>query len=328
MILLAGGAALVVAGKKKKKKKSGAAASPGGDESATMPDDDPSQSALASMEGDSNQVVFSADFSNYEVGAVWRYKTLDAWLNERRLAGKLLTKESEQPGLLYELLIDNPSTFLGELFGQGKETGKWIYASLWAMATLGVTAQAFGFAGGAARSVANLGITTRALPAAVGASEAAAVTQAATKLPRFKLFMASMRNTRAGLAAAKRQGIKSSAKMMTYSGQLGAARAVNGMRIGNTAQIISSKAAMAGSVVAAEALFADGMPEDYSADLAASAMEAVAEFTAEHEVKVGLAGIPFKIAAMPGTDENPAVQDFNKFITNYVMRFQKSTYEE
>lgn len=318
---------MLVAGKKKNKKSSSGAAVGGGDEGAAMSPDDPQQSVLPQMQS-GDEVVFSADFTRYEVGATWRYRTLDAWLNERRIEGKLLTKQMVEPGLLYQFLVDNPSTFLGELFGASKETGKWIYGSLWAVATLGITVQAMGYAAGAARGVTEAGIAARALPAAVGASEAASVAAAATKVPRFKMMMANLRNARAGIAAARRRGIKSSAKMMNFSGQIGAARAVNSMRIGNAAQIISKKAAGLGAGVAATALMEGNVSEGYSEDLAASGLEALADFTAEHSVRVGPAGIEFPIGSLPGTDDTPAVQDFNKFMIGYIMRFQMSTYED
>ena len=317
LLLIAGGAAVLVATKSKKKKTHKAAGADALDPNSAE------QKVLPELAGD--EVGFSADYSNYHVGATWTLRHLEIFLNERRLAGTLLTKV--EPGLLYQYLVDNPATFLGDLFGASKNTGLWLYGTLWAVATFGATAHAFGFAGAAARSVAGIGINARALPAAIGANQAAAVQVAATKIPRFQQWMANMRNTRAGLAAAKRQGFKASAKMMSASGALGGASAANSLGIGRVAMTISQNAAKLGTGVALTALANDSIPEGYSDDLAASALEAQMEFADAYTVKVGAAGIPYPISSLPGTDENPAVQAFNKLIMSHIIKFQMSSYE-
>lgn len=322
MLLLAGGAALVVAGSKKKKKK---AEEPAIDPGEAAIEDDPAQKVLPPIAKDTNEVVFSGDFSKFEIGAKWRFDTLDHWLNERRKDGMLMTKRREQ-GVLYELLIDNPRTFIGDLLGVSPNTAMWIYGGLWAVATVGVTAHAIGFAGAGARTVSTLGGTARALPAAVGAEQASAVAIAAAKTPRFKIFMANMRNTRAGIAQLRKQGIKPSAKMLSASGALGGAKAATSLGIGRAGMLMSQKSAAVGTGVALTALTEDGVPEGYSEDLAASAMEAAMEFAAEHSVKVGPGKVEFPMSSLPGTDENPAVQEFNKIIMDYIVRFQSSEF--
>lgn len=317
LLLIAGGAAVLVATKKKKKTHKAASAD-------ALDPNSPEQKVLPELASD--EVGFSADFTNHHVGATWRHRHLETFLNERRLAGTLLTKT--EPGLLYEYLVDNPATFLGDLFGASKNTGLWIYGGLWAVATLGASAHALGFAGGAARSVAGIGINARALPAAVGANQAAAVQAAATKIPRFQQWMANMRNTRAGLAAARRQGLKASAKMMSASGALGGASAASSLGVGRVAMTISQNAAQLGTGVALTALASDSIPEGYSDDLAASALEAQMEFASQYTVKVGAAGIEFPISSLPGTEENPAVQSFNKLIMDHIIKFQMSSYDD
>jgi hypothetical protein len=80
-------------------------------------------------------------------------------------------------------------------------------------------------------------------------------------------------------------------------------------------------ASMAGGLVA-EA----GVEAAFSEDLAASAVEAAGEFSISHSVSV--AGVDVPIALLPSSDEYPAVQEFNRIIMNYIIKFQKRTFEE
>ena len=69
-----------------------------------------------------------------------------------------------------------------------------------------------------------------------------------------------------------------------------------------------------------------GLNAAFSGDLAASATEAAGEFMMNHKANGG--GVMIPLALLPSGDRYPAVQEFNKQLMNYIIKFQKRTFED
>jgi len=298
LILGVGAATLLLMSGKKKKKSASSAESfdedviAGGDESeAAVPD--------------FNSVTFSPDFSDMKVGGGWSIRVLDDWLNDRRLAGKLLTKDNDDWSL-YQIFVDNPTTFLGDITGTGQIGGSFIYGTLWLVAASGLGvfwagASGLGTTGSAA--LANASQVTRA-----GVWLRQAATGASSRLT--KAGWASSRGDRAMKTIAAAENLHKTAKVA------GVSRGVS---------LLSTGAGDAGKLAALSILAEAGIDSAFGPDLAASAVEAAAQFVSTHSVSVG--GADISIAVLPSGDEFPKVQEFNKYIMNYIIKFQKSTFE-
>ena len=249
----------------------------------------------------SDGVTMSTDLRAMKVGPTWPYRTLDEWLNERRLSGKLSLVDGNS-GWLYNTLVGDPTTWIGDITGLGKTAGSVIYGGLWIMATAGVGIYASGFAAS--------GATVQAAGQAATATRAMQIlgpraTQIAGQLYK-KGFagtqMASMLADFGGTNQLAKFGVSKSITMMSYG------------------------AAGLGASMAAALLAEAGIDAAFSPDVGASATEAAAEFSLAHNVIVG--GVDVPIALLHSSDEFPAVQELNKFIMGYILRFQKSTFED
>ncbi len=290
-LLLAGGAALVLLGGKKKRKRASGEVMVFEEEAITGGDPLP---AVAF-----NEVAFSPDLTRVKVGGGWRINVLDSWLNRRRLEGKLATLDRDE-GWLYATLIDDPTTWLGDITGTGKVGGSVIYGTLWLMATMGIGIYASGFAR------AGMNITA--------ASEAASSTRAmqilgprATKLAG-QLYKKGFGSSQIALALKDFGGVQSLTK-------LGVSRAIAGWSGGAAGLGVSMIAALLAEI---------GVNAAFSEDLAASATEAAAEFTINYSVTIG--GVQIPIALLPAT--SPAVAEFNKYVMAYIIKFQKMHFED
>jgi len=287
-ILVAGGALLLLKGKKKSKGGSG-----------IVFEDEVITGGLspATSEG----VSFSPDLNSFDIGPMWRIRVLDAWLNEQRLAGRLATVDYGS-GVLYTLLVDNPTSWLGDITGLGKTGGAVIYGGLWLMATAGLSVYATGFAAGSA----NVGAAT----------QAASATRAMQYLgPRAKqigslLYKRGFGTTQVGVAMAGFGGSNQMAKFGISKGIV----------------MMSAGAAGLGVSMAAGLLAETGIDAAFSDDIAASTTESAGEFMITHSVDVE--GVQIPIALLPSGDEYPAVQEFNKIIMNYIIKFQKRHFED
>ena len=287
-LLAAGAALLILSGKKKKKRGS----------DFVFDDEAISGGAGAAP---SAGVVFSPDMGSFDMGATWRYSVLDNWLNERRLSGKLATVDRDA-GWLYTLLVDDPSTWLGDISGLGKTGGAVIYGGLWLMATAGVGIYASGWA--------TAGANIQAATQAANATRAMQILgPKATKLAG-ELYRKGFGGSQVALALKDFGGMQQMSKF-------GVSKAI---------VMLSGGAAGLGASMAAGLVAETGIEAAFSPDLAASAVEAAGEFSISHSVEV--AGVSVPIALLPSGDGYPAVQEFNKFIMSYIIRFQKSTFEE
>jgi len=285
----AAGALLLLSGKKKKKK------------STSIVFDDGDTIIGGEPKASTDGVTFLPDLNKYDVGPMWTFRVLDPWLNEQRKAGKLLTVNHNE-GWLYELLIENPTTFLGDITGLGKTGGSVIYGGLWLMATAGIGIYASGFASAGANIQA--------------ATQAASATRAmqilgpeATKLAGV-LYHKGFAASQIALALADFGGTQQMAKF-------GVSKAI---------VAISAGAAGLGASMSAALLAETGINAAFSGDLAASATEAAGEFMMNHKANVG--GVMIPLALLPSGDRYPAVQEFNKQLMNYIIKFQKRTFED
>lgn len=248
----------------------------------------------------SDGVTMSTDLQDMKVGPTWPYRTLDAWLNERRLSGKLSLVEDS--GWLYTILVGDPTTWLGDITGLGKTAGNVIYGGLWLMATAGIGIYASGFAAS--------GATVQA------ASQAATATRAMQILgPRATQIAGQL--YKKGFS-----GTQIAFMLMDFGG----ANQLAKFGVSQSITMMSAGAAGLGASMAAALLAEAGIDAAFSPDVAASATEAAAEFSLTHNVIVGGVNVP--IALLPSGDEFPAVQELNKFIMGYILRFQKSTFED
>ena len=292
-LLLAGGAALLLLGGKKKRARGGG--------SVIVFEDEDVIGGGVSLSPAFNDVSFSPEMNQYKIGGGWTIKTLDAWLDKRRRAGLLATVNHDE-GWLYTLLVDDPTTWLGDLTGTGKTGGAVIYGSLWLMATVGIGIYASGFAAASAN-----------IQAATQAANATRAMQIlgprATQLAG-QLYKKGFGASQIALALRDFGGMESLARY-------GVSRAIAGF---------SGGAAGLGVSMAAALLAEIGVNAAFSEDLAASATEAAAEFSLSHTVEVSGERIP--IALLPSSDAYPAVQDFNKRIMGYIIKFQKSHFED
>lgn len=285
---MAAGAAILLlnrGGKKAKKKKS----------SMTF-DDDMVVGGGGLTLSHPTEVKFSSDLSKYEVGSSFRVKVLDAWLEKRRRAGKLATV-NHNAGWFYNLVIDDPTTFLGEITGTGKVGGNVIYSALWLMATMGIGVYIGGFG---------------AMGASINAARTAASTTRAAQIlgPRAMSIAQSMYAKGFG-------GTKIAVALADFGGM----QALGSFGIGKAVALTSGGAAASGFALSSGVLAEVGINELYSEDLAASAVEAAAEFTASYSVTILGEQVP--MALLPSGDEFPAVQEFNKFIIGYIIKFQQ-----
>lgn len=286
-LALAGGAAAYFLLKPKKK--------------PPRPDPDPTPPIENILtEPDFNEVIFSSDLSEYKIGGGYRIRTLDKWLNERRLDGKLATVDHDK-GWLYSTFVDDPTTWIGEITGTGKVGGSIVYAGLWIMATVGVGIYASGLAGtgsnllAASRAAPNIGLIKEILG------------------PR-------------ALEATHRLASLGFSDSRIYAGLLnfGGVQSLEKWGVGKAMAALSAGAAGSGLHLAAGTLIELGIDSAYAPDLAASAFEAAAAFTLDHNVTVDAVDVP--IALLPASYES--VQEFNKWIMAYIIRFQKMTFED
>ena len=88
---------------------------------------------------------------------------------------------------------------------------------------------------------------------------------------------------------------------------------------------LSTGAYTAGQAATVAVLADLGLDAAFGPDLAASSIEAAAEFVSSHSVSVG--GVDMPMAILPSGDEFPKVQELNKHIMAYIIRFQKSSFE-
>jgi len=291
-LFLAGGAALLLLSGKKKKRTG----------RSISFDDELVVGGNGELEVSSpTEVVFSPDLDRYVVGSSFRIKVLDAWLDKRRREGKLATMDHDA-GWFFDLIIDDPTTFLGDITGTGKVGGQVIYSALWLMATFGIGAYIGGFA--------SMGATINA------ARTAGSATRAAQVLGPRALGIAE------GMYAKGFGGSKIALALMDFGGM----QSLSAFGIGKAIALTSAGAAASGAGLSAGVLAEMGINEAYSEDLAASAVEAAADFTASHTVTV--AGEQVPIALLPSGDEFPKVQEFNKMIMNYIIKFQKRHFED
>ena len=289
-LLLLGAGAIAIASGKKKRRVSGEAIV-FEDEIVTGGEDLPKVG--------SREVAFASDLSKFKIGGTWKINVLDAWLNKRRLAGKLATVDHDE-GWLYTLLVDDPTTWLGDVTGTGKVGGSIAYGALWLMATVGIGVYATGFAAGAAN---------------IQAASAAANTTRALQIlgPRATALAQSM----------YQKGFASSQIRLALM-DFGGTQSMNRFGVGKAIGALSGGAAVSGVGMAGSLLTEIGVSKGFSNDLAASAAEAAAEFTLNHKVKV--AGEEVPIALLPST--YPSVQEFNKYIMGYIIKFQKMHFED
>lgn len=93
---------------------------------------------------DTRGVYISDDYQTLRIGSNWKLAVLDPFLEERRKSGKLITNPR---GIDFmDLVIHDPSRFLGELVGAKGKTaqnvGYAVYGALWLMATMGIALEA------------------------------------------------------------------------------------------------------------------------------------------------------------------------------------------
>lgn len=282
-LLLAGGAALLFLSKKKKKRPSD-----------FVFDDEVITAGAGSAP--SEGVVFSPNMGEFDIGATWRIRILDQWLNNRRLSGELATVD-HNAGWLYTLLVDDPSTFLGDISGLGKTGGSVIYGGLWLMATAGIGIYASGFA--------STGASIQAATQAANATRAMQILGPRATQLAGTLYKKGFGSSQIALA------------LMDFGG-------TNQMKkfgVSKAIVALSAGAAGLGASMSAALLAETGVDAAFSPDLAASAIESAAEFSLQHNVSV--AGVEVPIALLPSSDEFPAVQELNKLIMNYIIKFQK-----
>jgi len=88
--------------------------------------------------GSANEVVFNATLSDFDIGATWRYATLDKWLNGRRTSGWLATKSDGAP----EFTVDKSAyDYFADAFADIAHVGSSIgllYVGLYLMPALPV----------------------------------------------------------------------------------------------------------------------------------------------------------------------------------------------
>lgn len=288
-LLLAGGAALLLLGKKKPKR-------------AHVHFEEEEIVGWGELpEPRPNEVLFSPDLDEFKIGSGYKHRVLDAWLNERRLQGKLATVDHDK-GILYRTFIEDPTTWLGDITGTGKVGGSVIYGALWLMATAGIGIYASG--------VARAGINIHAAMQAASRTRAMQILGSRTVSLAEGLYKKGLSNTRIGFA------------MLDFGG----AQSLTRYGVGQAIAAMSSGAVGAGTTLAASILTEIGVNAGYSEDLAASAAEAAAEFTMNHTVNIMGEHVP--IALLPSSNDYPAVQEFNKWIMSYIIRFQKMHFED
>ena len=289
-LLLAGGAALVLLGGKKKRRVSG--------ETMVFEDEeviggDPLPKIAAA------EVAFTPDLTKFKIGSSWRIKVLDSWLNKRRLEGKLATIDHDE-GWLYTLLIDDPTTWLGDITGTGKTGGTVIYGALWLMATVGIGIYASGFAAA--------GANIQAATAAANSTRAMQILGPRATQLAGQLYKRGFSSSQIAIALKDFGGMDSLARF-------GVSKAIAGFSGGAAGLGVSMTAAVLAEI---------GVNAAFSEDMAASATEAAAEFTLSHSVTI--AGEQIPIALLPSS--YPAVQEFNKYIMAYIIKFQKMHFED
>jgi len=294
-LLIAGGAALLLLGGKKKKSRRSGEVMVFEDEMVTGGSDAlPPDSEIGFAE-----VVFTPDLTKFKIGAGYRIKVLDQWLNKRRLEGKLATVD-HNAGWLYTTLIDDPTTWLGDITSTGKTGGTVIYGALWLMATVGIGIYASGFAAA--------GANIHAATQAANATRAMQILGPRATQLAGQLYHKGFSSSQIAIALMDFGGTESMARY-------GVSRAITGF---------SGGAAGLGTAMAAATLAEIGVSAAFSPDMAASATEAAAEFTISNSVTI--AGEQVPIALLPAS--YPAVQEFNKWIMAYIIRFQKMTFED
>lgn len=248
---------------------------------------------------DSNDIAFSPNLEKYKVGFGYRVNVLDPWLDQRRRDGRLATID-HAAGKLYKLFIEDPTTWLGDITGTGKVGGSVIYGALWLMATAGIGIYAAGFAstGSSIQAAIHATSTTRAMK--ILGPRATAIAG--------ELYQKGLSSSRIALALMNFGGAESLAK---YG-------------VGTAIHNLSSGAAGLGATLTAGILGELGISAIFSPDIAASAAEAAADFSISHSVLI--AGTPVPIALLPSS--YPAVQEFNKWLMEYIIRFQKLRFED
>lgn len=289
-LLLAGGATLLLLGGKKKRRASG---------EVMVFEDDTVVGGDALPKVESAEVAFTPDLTKFKVGSSWKIKVLDAWLNERRVEGRLATVDHEE-GWLYDLLIDDPTTWLGDITGTGKTGGTVIYAALWLMATVGVGIYASGFAAA--------GANIQAATAAANTTRAMQILGPRATQLAGQLYHKGFSSSQIALALKDFGGMQSLARFGVGEGIAGISGGAAGMGVSMTTALLAES----------------GVSAAFSNDVAASATEAAADFTLTHSVTI--AGEKIPIALLPAS--YPSVQEFNKFIMAYIIKFQKMHFRD
>ncbi len=82
------------------------------------------------------EVGFSADYSQIKIGSSFKYGVLDPWLNDRRKAGLIPTKDYGPSFAAF--FIDDPASFIASIFGAKKATGDFVYGTLFTLSTAGI----------------------------------------------------------------------------------------------------------------------------------------------------------------------------------------------
>jgi hypothetical protein len=289
-LLVAGGAALLLLGGKKKRRTSSISFDEG-------------EVVTGGLHLPSNEsVAFTPDLDQFKIGPTWRIRVLDQWLNERRKAGKLATVDHDA-GWFYDLVIHDPSTFIGEITGLGETGGDIIYSALWLMATSGVSLWH------------------------AGAAWMRYHVQAGHHLGKLPEVYRRMGRVAGKIVEEKRKWKIPDSEITRWLELMGDAEMAHSLGILATpARYLSVGATKSGAAMAAGVLAEAGVNEAYSQDLAASAIEAAADFMESHDVNIGRLSVP--IALLPPGEDYPAVQEFNKIIMNYIVKFQHSTFED
>lgn len=247
----------------------------------------------------SNEVVFSPNLEKYKIGSGYRVNVLDPWLDQRRKDGRLATADHDA-GKLYKLFIEDPTTWLGDITGTGKVGGSVIYGALWLMATAGIGIYASGFA--------STGASIQAAIQATSTTQAMKILGPRATMIAGELYQKGLSSSKIALALMDFGGAESLAKY-------GVSAAIHNLSAGATGLGVSLTAGILGEL---------GLSALFAPDIAASATEAAADFSISHSVSVAGTSIP--IALLPSS--YPAVQEFNKWLMEYIMRFQKLRFKD
>jgi len=300
-----------------------------------------------------SEVAFSADGSVKREGSSWRIRVLDKFLDERRQAGSLATKQNSQ-SWWWTNLVERPITFIGSMFSDEQETqqkvGTAIYGFLWLAAGLGIGSRIF------RKAVKDPGFTITQLhapapappPVIFAPSLGGAPAPASTALLSVwevragrlqftammqKHFLLIEQQAAADAAAAGTALIpvttyeaygKTFEESMKYGGERWSKAyfkylADQGGIWGK--EKVSSLSAKQGVATLAGLVAAGAVMSHEDPNIAASALDAFLDFTETNSAFLG--STKEKIADLPQT---PTVLEFNKEIMDYILKFQMRTF--